>query len=599
MSFLMGERRGDEIVLFAGGYDVEGIAAQLKTLTPLLKPTEPKGGLRCPLTWSAMTQLAHTYGPAWRPGPQLQAWLADEVRRRTAASSWAQAGVDDAPAGLVPPVVDGVQWAPRHYQLDGGRMISAVGRAFLFDDPGTGKTLTTIIGILHLIETGRLHPGEPIVIICPNSVQDGWVREFERWTSLRVVAWRGTMARRRRLAHTADVYVAAYSTARTDGDRQQGPDRRALWDMNPAMVVADECHALKNRNSVQSRVVRSLGARARFAVLLSGTPITHTVRDLWPSLATIEPLAFPSEERYRERYVLSVPGDYDDEVIGLHPHREPEFRLGLTGQYRRLAKADVLTELPPKIYSVREVDLPPAYRKAYDQLEADMLAELPDGGELPVFTALALMTRLSQLASAAADVWTTTELKSVEDPVTGERVEQEVEVTHVKLKAPSWKADALLEILEEHPGRQVAVFSPSRQLLEVAGEIVAKAGYRIGYVVGGQTAAQRTADIDAFQRGDLDVIMVSTRAGGVGITLTAASVEVFLQRPWSFVEASQAEDRCHRIGSEIHDAVEIIDVVAKDTVESRVREVLRKKAGALSELLEDPRIQREVLGGLT
>jgi SNF2 family DNA or RNA helicase len=90
---------------------------------------------------------------------------------------------------------------------------------------------------------------------------------------------------------------------------------------------------------------------------------------------------------------------------------------------------------------------------------------------------------------------------------------------------------------------------------------------------------------------------VTTSAGGVGITLTAASVVVFLQRPWSYVEASQAEDRCHRIGSEIHDSIEIIDIVARRTVDSRVREVLRTKAGALAELVKDPRIVREVLGG--
>lgn len=584
MSFLIGERRGDEIILFAGGHDVEGIAAALKTLTPLLKPTKPAGGLRCPLSWFAMTQLANTYGTAWQPGPLLQQWLLDEIGSRM------RAGEVAAPATMVCPVVAGVQWAPRSYQLEGAAMLAAVGRGFLFDDPGTGKTLTTVLAVLHLFESGQLQPGDAVLVVCPNSVMDSWVREFERWTTLRVATWRGSQARRRRLAYTADVYVAAYSTVRTDGDRTQPETKRALWDMNPAVVISDECHALKNRNTTQSKVVRSLGARARFAFLLSGTPITHTVRDLWPALATIEPSAFPSEERYRERYVHSVPGDYDDEVLGLNPHREPEFRTGLVGQYRRLSKADVLTELPPKIYSVREVDLPPAYRKAYDSLEQDMLAEMPDGEELPVFSALAMMTRLSQLASSAADVWKTTEL----DQETGE----EKDVWHVKLKAPSWKADALIEVLEERPGKQVAVFSPSRQLLEVAGEQTAKAGYRVGYVVGGQTPAQRTADIDGFQAGDLDVIFVSTRAGGVGITLTAASTAVFLQRPWSFVEASQAEDRCHRIGSEIHDAVEIIDVVARNTVESRVREVLKVKAGALAELLEDPRIQREVLGGL-
>ena len=92
---------------------------------------------------------------------------------------------------------------------------------------------------------------------------------------------------------------------------------------------------------------------------------------------------------------------------------------------------------------------------------------------------------------------------------------------------------------------------------------------------------------------------MGTGAGGVGLTLTAARTVVFLQRPWSLVEASQAEDRCHRIGSEQHDSIEIIDVVAADTIDSRVRAVLTAKAGQLADLLQDPRIVTQLLGGLS
>jgi SNF2 family DNA or RNA helicase len=90
---------------------------------------------------------------------------------------------------------------------------------------------------------------------------------------------------------------------------------------------------------------------------------------------------------------------------------------------------------------------------------------------------------------------------------------------------------------------------------------------------------------------------VTTGAGGVGLTLTAASTCVFLQRPWSLVEALQAEDRCHRIGSEIHDCVEIVDIVAANTIDTRVRAVLRDKSGQLADLVQDKRIVAELLGG--
>jgi SNF2 family DNA or RNA helicase len=258
-----------------------------------------------------------------------------------------------------------------------------------------------------------------------------------------------------------------------------------------------------------------------------------------------------------------------------------------------VAKVDVLPELPPKVYSVRVVDLPREWRRAYDAMESEMLAELPDGGELSVMHVLAQLTRLSQLASAAADVTVTMErVTDVETGLTFERPH-----TAVRLRAPSWKVDEFLEVLGERPGKSVVGFAPSRQLMLLAGEAASKAGYRVGYIIGGQSAKERTATVEAFQAGALDVCCVTTGAGGVGLTLTAASTAVFLQRPWSLVEALQAEDRLHRIGSERHESIEIIDIVARDTIDSRVRSVLRERAGQLADLVQDRRIVAELLGG--
>lgn len=582
---------GDRVILFAVGPDVPAIARGLELLTPALKPTEPAGALQAPLCWPLVVQLAVQYPGVFAPGPRLQAWMAGQIMARMAA-------VDTAP----PPELSAGDMEPRPYQWEGASMLAGTGRGFLFDDPGTGKTITALLAVLKLRAAGVIPVAGPIVVVCPGTVVDSWVRAFQAWTTLTAVAWRGTPDQRRRKKGVADVYVVGYATARNDAvsPRKATPThaKRAagpLWELNPSVVIADECHALKNRHSRQSQVVRALGSRARCVFALSGTPITHTVRDLWPNMAMIDPAGYHAEERFTDRYVLTQTAEYGrDEAIGLQPWRQAEWDQALLGQYRRVSKADVLPQLPPKVYSVREVDLPPDYRKAYDDFETDMLAELPgEEVELSTMVELVKLEMLCRLACAAADVFTV--LVEVQDPLTGETVEEER--TRITLRAPSWKADALVEVLDERPGQQVAVFAPSRQMIDVAAEVVAKAGYRTALIVGGQTPAARTAEVDRFQAGGADVILVTTSAGGVGITLTAASVVVFLQRPWSYVEAAQAEDRCHRIGSEIHDSIEIIDIVAKDTVDSRVREVLRAKAGALAELVKDPRIVREVLGG--
>jgi len=433
----------------------------------------------------------------------------------------------------------------------------------------------------------------PVVVICPASVMDPWVRAWQAWAPhLRTVAWRGTPDRRRQLSGAADVYVVSYDTATRDIGTVAKPG--PLLKMAPASLVLDECHLIKNPNSKRSTHVRRLASKAGTVVALSGTPITHNPSDLWPTLVALDGDAWPARERWVNRYCETVPGDYSDKILGLDPDREPEFRTALLGQHRRVAKADVLDQLPPKVYSTREVELPAGYRKAYDDLERDMFARMPDGQELGAGLILTVMGQLSLIASAAADVEVT---------YTPELDEQGVPTGlqkphyHVELKAPSWKVDALLEVLEERPAKQTVVFAPSKQLIMLAGQAATAAGYRVGYIVGGQSPKARTATVDSFQAGGLDVICVTTQAGGVGITLTAASTAVFLQRPWSLVDALQGEDRLHRIGAEHHECIEIIDIVASNTIDSRVRTMLREKAGQLADLVQDPRIVAELLGG--
>jgi SNF2 family DNA or RNA helicase len=568
-----GELTADDasIILMATGHEheVRSAARWLGLLTPLIKKSNPPGALVVPLTWAATVQLAYTFGAAWRPGPRLVAWLAAELARRSSRT---------ATLAVAPP--EGL--TPRPYQVDGAEMIGLAGRALIFDDPGTGKTITTILGLVERAAAG--HPVFPAVVVAPASVVDPWVEAWRTWAPrYPALAWRGSPRARRGKAGKAAVYVASYDTARMDA-QNGGP----LVELGAASVVVDECHLIKSPTAMRTLAVRRLAKRAASFVALSGTPITHHPGDLWPTLEGLAPLAWPSRERWVTRYCLTVQGDYSSKVLGLNQGNEPEFRAALVGQHRRVAKADVLTQLPPKVYSSRVVELPAAYRKAYDQMEKQMLAELPDGSELAVMSVLAQLTRLSQLASAAADVTVTTEV----GPDGEER--DSVKVT---LKAPSWKVDALLEVLAERPGEQVVAFAPSRQLMMLAGAQATAAGIEVGYVVGGQSMKDRTETVEAFQRGKLGLLCATTGAGGVGLTLTAARTVVFLQRPWSLVEALQAEDRCHRIGSEIHDSVEVIDVVAADTIDARVREVLHDKAGQLADLLQDPRIVTQLLGG--
>lgn len=552
-------------------------AALLQLMTPLIKPTEPAGALTLPCSWPAVVQLSASYGQAWRPGPVLAQWIADQIEARTGQDGELTV---TPPPGLV----------PRSYQVEGARMIAINGRALLFDEQRTGKTITAILGAVERQAAG--HNVLPMVVVCPAAVIDPWVRHFRAWAPRwRVTDWRGP--NRMRKLGTADVYVTSYDTARRDA-ASTNPRTEAgkLMAVGAHGLIIDECHRTKDPAASQTRAVLRLAAKADgLYVALSGTPITHHPGNLYPALQGLEPAAWPSGERWKNRYCLTVQGDYSAKVLGLHPHNEGEFRLTILGRHRRVARADVLNELP-KTYLRHDVEVPEPWRKAYDDLEQNMLAELPDGTELSSMTVLDQINLLSRLASAAADMEITTE--AIEDRETGEWVEKLHRRTTLKL--PSWKVDALLELMAERPEYATVTFAPSKQLVMLAGHAAEQAGYKVGYVVGGQRPKDRTAFIDAFQARELDLLCCTTGAGGTGLTLSAADSLIFLQRHWSLVESSQAEDRAEGDESKTR-GTEIIDIVARNTIETRIRAVLKEKAGSLAELLQDPRIVRELLGG--
>jgi SNF2 family DNA or RNA helicase len=586
---------GTQVILIGqgSGWDHKLIGERLAHLTALLKYDEDHGRrtgvIRIPATWASVTQVAWSFNGAngtarWVPLPRLREWILDEFTRRTA-----------------PPEPLKAEFPPwlklRPYQEDGAAMIAAARRFLLLDDPGVGKTVSAIAGLAEIQARG----GDifPMLIVTPSwDVVDVWKREIAKWMpGWRTVLWGGVSGGVRDIGEALDragILLTTYATNRIDADSVKGP----LAALRPVTVVGDECHMVKGTalytakgNSTVSAAYRRVCAHAVNVIELSGTLITQDTGDVYVPMAAAWQEDFPDRKRFTDRYLRTSRAEYGEpKVEGLHPLAEPEFRAVMTGSMRRVSKADVLTQLPPKIYSVRYVDIPPEWRAAYDGMERDMLAELPDSDdELPAWDSLTRFGRLSQLACSAANVEVT------EEPDAFGFLKKHYQVT---LRAPSWKADVLLEILAERRGHPVAVFAPSRQLIEIAGQsYLEKAGYKVGYVTGTTARRARTAAIDGFQAGQLDVIALTTGAGGTGITLTAAGTLVFLQRPW-LGESIQSEDRGHRIGSEIHEhGVEIIDIVARNTIDSRRRELLRDHAGQLADFVQDVRIVRDLLGG--
>jgi superfamily II DNA or RNA helicase len=399
--------------------------------------------------------------------------------------------------------------------------------ALLADDMGLGKTVQTICAL-----RGRT------LVVCPKSVVYNWVEEIARFRpDLRTSAYQGA---KREIDPDADVTLTTYAVLRLDAERLA----RELWDV----VVLDEAQAIKNESSQTARAAFML--RGAFRVALSGTPVENRLEELWSVMHFTNPGLLGGRASFQERYVGPV-SNGDGEAAGRLRAKIRPFVL------RRL-KREVLPELPPRTEAVLHVELDETERSVYDAVRAaaqkDVAAQFAQGGML---AALEALLRLRQAASHSA-------------LVPGQTAES------------SSKIERLLEALTEAAadGHKALVFSQWTKLLDLVEPHLHSADIAFTRLDG--TTRDRAAVVAQFQgEGGPPVMLVSLKAGGTGLNLTAAD-HVFLLDPWwNPAVEDQAADRAHRIGQD--KPVMVYRMVAKDTVEERILALKERKRG-LAEL---------------
>jgi len=350
---------------------------------------------------------------------------------------------------------------------------------------------------------------------------------------------------------------------------------RVLNEISFVTLVVDEAHRIKDAQSQQTRAVWALtdGPAVRWRYGTTGTQIANDPSDLWPIMRTVAPQEYPTKSAFVDRYCLQSWTSYGTlDIVGILPATRKELYSFLDPRMRRMPKDLVLPQLPPKVRQIHYVELPPKHRREYDAIARDFMLDRGDDEMLLTPSRLEHSIRLMQFASAAMSV-------------EGERY---------RMIEPSWKVDELIEILNGLPRETAVVFSAEhRQLIELASARLDKLGMRHGLITGAQSPEERDRALADFQEGRTRLLGFTLKAGGTGLTMTRASVMVCLQRSWSMIDNLQAEDRVHRIGSEIHNSVTIIDVVTRGTIEDeRQMPALHDKFLRLEEIRRDREIRR-------
>ena len=479
--------------------------------------------------------------------PAIRA-LAEAGARVDAAPAWKLATERlAAAAALRPRPPARLAGTLRDYQVEGHAWLTRIAAwtdgACLADDMGLGKTIQAIAVLLDRARHG------PALVIAPTSAAYNWLDELRRFApTLRPVLYteqRGQLAALRK----HDVVVASYGLLVRDTD--------ALAAVRLGTLVLDEAQALKNPGTHRARAARRLDAGFRLA--LSGTPLENHLGELWSLYSIICPGLLGSWEQFRERYATPI-----------ERGKDPDARAALARVLRpfllRRTKAEVARELPPRIEVAVPIALSAEEQAMYDDARLAAVAELTGqgagaAGEERRFAILAALTRLRLLACHPR----------LHDPTS---------------KLPSSKLRRLLELLEElrSEGHRALVFSQFTSHLALVREELDRAGLRTLYLDGATPAAERAARIRAFQAGEGDAFLISLRAGGTGINLTAADYVIHLDPWWNPAVEDQATDRAHRIGQTR--PVTVYRLIARGTLEEQIIALHRDKRALVAGVLE-------------
>ena len=437
----------------------------------------------------------------------------------------------------------------------------------LADDMGLGKTLMTLALLLWRKERDG---AAPTLVVCPTSVAGNWVREAARFTpGLKVLLYHG-IAREKDAAALAsvDIVVTTYALLRRDVTLLAG--------VNFRYAILDEAQNIKNAGAQCAQAARELVADRRLA--LTGTPVENHLGELWSIMDFCNPGMLGSPRDFSARYERGISIDpKGPEAVRLRAMVRP-FLL-------RRTKRDVLQDLPPK-QEIDQVCAPGArQRRLYDALAATVLADVEKRiAEVGVArSGISILTALLRLRQMACDP----RLVDASLPASA-----------------SAKREAFLELVKAITGedRRALVFSQFVELLTLWREDLDALGIAYEYLDG--STRDREAAVTRFQTGRAPLFLISLKAGGTGLNLTAADTVIHCDPWWNPAVEDQATDRAHRIGQTR--AVTVYRLVAKGTVEEKImalkgrkkelaEAVIAEDAGALRGLSADD--VRTLLGG--
>lgn len=437
----------------------------------------------------------------------------------------------------------------RDYQVEGFRWLARLAHwgvgACLADDMGLGKTLQALALILTRAPQG------PTLVIAPTSVCMNWLSEIQKFAPTLKPIQFGSSDRQKLLDELQpyDLLVCSY------GLLQQEELAEKLAQVTWQTVVLDEAQAIKNTATKRSKAAMNL--QAGFKLITTGTPIENHLGELWNLFRFINPGLLGSLERFNQTFANPIERDQDLQVRNRLKKLIQPFIL-------RRTKSQVLSELPARTEITLQVELSKAEMAFYEALRREAIAKLTDSEAEAGAKHLQVLAEIMRLRRACCNP----RMVMPDSPLSSAKLETFGEV--------------LAELLSNH--HKALVFSQFVDHLSILRNYLDEHQITYQYLDGSTPALERKKRVDAFQAGQGDVFLISLKAGGTGLNLTAADYVIHMDPWWNPAVEDQASDRAHRIGQQR--PVTIYRLVAKDTIEEKIVDLHRQKRDLADSLLE-------------
>ncbi len=437
----------------------------------------------------------------------------------------------------------GLNWLQflREYQLAG----------ILADDMGLGKTVQALAHLLLEKESGRMTL--PCLVVAPTSLMFNWRHEAERFApELRVLVLQG-MQRKEHFDSIGnyDLVLTTYPLL--------SRDQEVLTAQDFYYLILDEAHIIKNPKSQATRIVHQLKAQYRLA--LTGTPLENHLGELWTQFNFLLPGLLGSDKSFRKLFRNPIEKQADPERRSLLARRIAPFLL-------RRSKAEVASELPPKTEIVRYCQLGGAQRDLYEAIRVIMHEKVQKeinkkGMNRSQIVILDALLKLRQICC---------------DP-------RLLKLPAAKRVNESAKLELLISLLTEmlQEGRRILLFSQFTSMLALIIQELTR--LELPYLLLTGDTTDRETPVSRFQKGEVPLFLISLKAGGVGLNLTAADTVIHYDPWWNPAAENQATDRAHRIGQE--NPVFVYKLITEGTVEEKIVSMQQRKRDLAKGVLEE------------